>query len=145
MDASSIQISGSEIAGASPEALQGDGSFRLQFTRALILKTMTGSAEQTRWWQAGELLIGGVERVEGELPGVPAVCERGDIDDNQYTYRNMIPIPLKSRGQIRLELHLRDREEPLIVTGGTIELALRDTPKYIEHIRPATVRPEAIR
>ncbi|WPL19645.1 hypothetical protein Thiowin_04782 [Thiorhodovibrio winogradskyi] len=140
MDASSIQISGSEIAGVSQDAqLEGERNFRLQFTRALILKTMTGSAEQTLWWQAGELLIGEVEQIEGELPDGPFVCERSDIDDNQYTYRNMIPIPLKSHGRIRLELHVRDRDVPLVVIGATIELVLRDTPKYIEHIRPDTI------
>jgi hypothetical protein len=83
------------------------------------------------------LIINGVEQIDGELPDGPGVCETADIDDNQYTYRNMIPIPLESRGRIRLELHIRDRAEPLIISGETIALTLRDTPKYIEHIRPA--------
>ena len=144
MDASSIQIADSEIAGmssgaASPGDSSGtssdDASFCLHFTRALILKTMTGSAEQTLWWQAGDLRIGGVERVEGKLPQGHALCERGEVDDNQYTYRNMIPIPLKSRGHVRLELHLRDQQQPLIVAGRAIELVLRETPKYLRHLR----------
>jgi hypothetical protein len=132
LDASSIQIKDTEIAGAS----QQGGDFHLEFARALIVKTMTGSTEKTLWWQAGELIIGGVETVLGELPQRPTLCERGDIDDNQYTYRNMIPIPLTSHGRIRLELYLRERAEPLIVLGERIALKLRDTPKYIEHIRP---------
>lgn len=132
MDASSIQIAGSEIAGASWE----EGCFRLRFSRALIVKTMTGSAEKTLWWQAGDLVIDEVEDIQGDLPDGPGVCERGDIDDNQYTYRDMIPIPLESRGRIRLELHLRDRDQPLVVRGETLALALHETPKYIEHIRP---------
>lgn len=134
MNASSIQIKGTEIAGAS----HTKGTFRLPFRRALIVKTMTGSTEQTLWWQAGELTIGGVERVEGELPDDPAICARGDIDDNHYTYRDMIPIPLESRGQIRLLLYVQEREQPLIVTGDTIKLELRDSPKYIKHIRSPT-------
>jgi hypothetical protein len=151
LDASSIQIADSEIAGSTSGASSSDSSdafsslssgaageddsFCLHFTRALILKTMTGAVEQTLWWQAGDLRIGGVERVEGELPQSHALCERGEIDDNQYTYRNMIPIPLRSRGHIRLELHLRDQARPLIVTGRAIALVLRETPKYIRHIR----------
>ena len=135
MDASSIQIAGTELAGATWAA----GQVRVQLARALIVKTMTGSVEQTLWWQAGALVIGGVEEeppAEGldQLQG--AICERGDIDDNEYTYRNMIPIPLRSRGRIGLELHLRDGRQPLRVRGATIELKLRDTPKYIEHVRP---------
>lgn len=134
MDASSIQIAGTEVAGTS----QDDDAFRLHLSRALIVKTMTGSVEKTLWWQAGEILIGGAE-VDGELPATaPILCERGDIDDNQYTYRNMIPIPLESRGRIRLEFFFAGQDAPLIVTGETIRLDLRDTPKYIEHIRPST-------
>ena len=132
MDASSIQIAGSEFDGAT----QRDGIFRLRFTRALIVKTMTGSAEKTLWWQAGDLVVGGVEEIDGELPDGPGICEKADIDDNEYTYRNMIPIPLESRGRIRLELHARGSAEPVIVVGETVALELRDTPKYIEHIRP---------
>jgi hypothetical protein len=134
VDSSSIQIADSEIAGATLV----DGEFRLYFSRALIVKTMTGSVERTLWWQAGELVIGGVETASG-LPGAAqsASCDHGDLDANEYTYRNMIPVPLASRGTIRLELHVRERDEPLIVTGSTLRLELHATPKYIEHLRPS--------
>lgn len=132
MDASSIQIEGTEVSGITLEG----ACFRLHFSRALIVKTMTGSVEATRWWQAGDLVIDGVEQVEGGPCGGPALCERGEIDDNQYTYRNMIPIPLHSAGRIRLELYLRGQSRPLIVLGSSILLDLRDKPKYIEHLRP---------
>lgn len=130
MDSSSIQIADTEIAGATLV----EGEFRLHLARALIVKTMTGSVEQTLWWQAGALVIGTVNAASG-LPAEQARCERGDLDDNEYTYRNMLPIPLESRGRIRLELYLEARTEPLIVEGQTLRLELHDTPKYIKHLR----------
>jgi hypothetical protein len=132
MDSSSIDLKGSEI-----DALRlENGILRVHFSRAYIVKTMTGSQERTRWWQAGDLVIDGAE-VESPLPLTPLVCDGGDIDDNLYTYRDMIPIPLDSRGRTGCDLRFRDIDARLKVRGETLRLELADVPKYIEHIRPA--------
>jgi hypothetical protein len=65
----------------------------------------------------------------------PLVCGGGDIEENVYTYRDMIPLPLESRGRTRCALEFRDTDEKLIVNGETIRLEMADVPKYIEHIR----------
>ena len=131
MDSSSIELSGSEI-----ETIgYSDGRLCIHFSRALIVKTMTGSQERTRWWQRGDLVIEGAH-LEGGLPDGPLVCEGGDIDDNVFTYRDMIPVPLESRGRIGCELRFRARDDCLVATGETLRLTMVDVPKYIEHIRP---------
>lgn len=130
MDSSSIELPGSKI-----DAIELDeGVLRVRFSRAMIIKTMTGSTERTRWWQAGDLVIAGAE-VDGPLPEGPLVCAGGDLDENIYTYRDMIPIPLASRGQIRCTLRFDDGSPPLGVMGESVGLELLDVPKYIEHIR----------
>lgn len=63
------------------------------------------------------------------------VCDGGDIDENVYTYRDMIPIPLESRGQCRCDLKLRGSDARISAQGETIRLEMQAVPKYIEHIR----------
>jgi len=130
MDSSSIQLSGSEIERISLQ----DGCFRVVFSRAYIVKTMTGSAEKTLWWQAGDLVLEGAE-VDQPLPSGPAICDGGDIDENIYTYRDMIPIPLESRGRIGCDLKLRGSDARVLVRGETVRLEMAGTPKYIQHLR----------
>ncbi|MTW20554.1 hypothetical protein [Allochromatium palmeri] len=131
MDSSSIELKGSEIESID---LNGD-QLEIRFARASLIKSMTGSAERTRWWQAGRLLIEGVELAERPPEG-PLVCAGGDLDENIYTYRDMIPLPFESRGHIRCELHFEGTESRLRVIGTAARLTMLDTPKYIEHLRP---------
>ena len=130
MDSSSIELPGSEIERITLQ----DGCLRIHFSRAYIVKTMTGSTERTRWWQAGDLVMDEAE-VEGELPDGPFVCDGGDVDENIYTYRDMIPIPLDSRGRTRCDLRLRETDARVAVSARTVRLNMADVPKYIQHIR----------
>jgi hypothetical protein len=131
MDSSSIELPGSEIESVTLE----DEVLTIRFSRALIVKTMTGSVERTLWWQKGALILGGAE-VEGEMPPGPLVAAGGDVVENVYTYRDMIPIPLQSRGRARCDLRFRGREGHLRAQGESIRLEMEATPKYIRHIRP---------
>lgn len=131
MDSWSIELPGSEIEQISLE----NGCLRIRFSRALIVKTMTGSQERTRWWQSGDLVIDGAQPETG-LPRGPLVCSGGDLDENVFTYRDMVPIPLRSRGRIRCDLHFRGTDARLVVKGETLRLEMQDVPKYIEHERP---------
>jgi hypothetical protein len=137
LDSSSIRLPGSEIS----ELRFADGTLRVHFSRAYIIKTMTGSAEKTLWWQAGDLVLEHAELL-APLPEIAVeadaalICDGGDIDENVYTYRDMIPVPLESRGLCRCELKLRGRDEPVRAQGEVIRLEMEETPHYIEHIRP---------
>ena len=130
MDSSNIELPGSQIESIELE----DGVLRVRFSRAYIIQTMTGSRERTKWWQEGEMIMEGAE-VEGELPRGPLVCSGGDVGENVYTYRDMIPLPLESRGRTHCDLGFEDTEMRLKATAETVRLEMRETPKYIEHIR----------
>ncbi len=131
MDSSSIELPGSEI----EDIRLQEGCLRIRFSRAFIVKTMTGSQESTRWWQAGDLVMEGALS-EREVPKGPLVCDGGDLDENVFTYRDMVPIPLDTRGRTRCDLRFRGTYERLVVNGETLRLEMVDVPKYIEHIGP---------
>lgn len=130
MDSSTIELVGSRILGV---AVDG-GTVRVRFEPAYIVKSMTGSTERTRWWQNGELVLEGAE-VDGDLPPLPADCVGGDVGENVYTYRDMIPVPLRSRGQARCDLRVEGSEAHIRVAGSAIELRMEEVPRYIEHVR----------
>ncbi|OOZ35609.1 hypothetical protein [Solemya velesiana gill symbiont] len=131
MDSSSIDLPGSEVESIKIE----QDTVVLRFSRAIIIKTMTGSVERTRWWQAGELIFEGAE-VEGDLPDMPGICDGGDVGENIYTYRDMIPVQLESRGRAHCDLRFRDSDKKLVVQAEAVKLVMEDRPHYIEHIRP---------
>jgi hypothetical protein len=132
METSSIELSGAQI----DRIELVDGRLRLHFPRVKIIKTMTGSVERTRWWQAGDLVIDAAQPL-APLPQAPVVCAGGDIDENVYTYRDMIPIPLNARGRVGCDLRLADTEARISVRGEALRLEMEGVAKYIEHIRPA--------
>ena len=131
MDNSSIELAGSEIESVSVE---GD-SVRIIFSCAIIIKTMTGSVEKTKWWQKGALVFDGAS-LEGDLPPLPGVCAGGDLGENIFTYRDMIPVPLESRGQAHCDLRIEGAGDHIRVQASAVRLEMEDVPKYIEHIRP---------
>jgi len=131
LDSDSIELPGSEI-----DQIRLDGDqLRVHFSRAIIVKTMTGSNERTQWWQRCEMVIGCAE-VEGAIPGGPQVLTGGDVGENVYTYRDMIPIPLDSRGRVHCDLKFADGSQRLRAQGDSVRLEMEATPKYIRHIRP---------
>ncbi len=130
MDSSSIELKGSEI-----EKIETIGdTLKIYFSKAFIVKSMTGSIEKTRWYQAGFLIF---EKASVESqPAVPLTCAGGDVSENIYTYRDMIPVPLESHGQAGCNLYFEGSDERLIVQAASVRLQMLDVPKYIEHIRP---------
>ena len=131
MDASNIELPGCEVESLS----YSDGELRIRFSRAYVVKTMTGSVERTRWWQAGDLVVEAL-REAPEIPSGPLKVAGGDIYDNIYTYRDLIPIPLETKGRVGCKLRFQGVEAPLEVWGDRMVLEMRETPRYIEHIRP---------
>jgi hypothetical protein len=132
MDSSSIELPGSTI---KELRVEGD-TVRICFSPAVIIKTMTGSVERTKWQQSGELVFEGAE-LEGDPPGLPAVCVGGDVGENVYTYRDMIPIPLRSRGRAHCVFAVAGDDRKLRVRADGVHLELEAAPTYVEHLRPA--------
>jgi hypothetical protein len=136
MDSTSIELPGSTIAAVAIE----DGTVRIEFDPAYLIKSMTGSVERTRWKQKGALVFEGAALGEdGPLPRLPADCLGGDIGENVYTYRDMIPVPLNSRGHAHCALRLGDAV--LRVTATAVRLEMEGVPQYIEHLRPGQTLP----
>jgi hypothetical protein len=133
VDSIDIDLRGTEISGIELD----QGQLLIHFARAYLIKTLTGSAETTRWWQTGSLVIDGVEQVPTIPPG-SLVCLGGDLEDNIYTYRDMIPVPLESRGRIRCALRFAENAVQLVAEGTGIRLRLAGSPKYIEHLRASS-------
>lgn len=133
MDSTSIELRGSEISAIALDR----GQLRIHLARAYLIKTMTGSSEKTRWWQAGVLTIEDAD-AQTPPPDGPLICEGGDLDENIYTYRDMLPVPLASRGHIRCELRFQGVASPFIAQGSSVRLEMLETPKYIEHLRAGT-------
>ena len=132
MDSTTIDLPGCEIEAIILE----DDKLVIRFSRAYLVKTLSGSVERTRWWQAGSLIFDEAE-VEGVLPACPCVCDGGDVGENVYTYRDMIPVPLESKGRAHCALKLHGHAEPLRAQAGGVRLVMEDRPHYIEHLRPA--------
>lgn len=133
MDSTSIDLVGSSIAAVNVE---GD-TVRVRFEPAYLIKTMTGSVERTRWWQNGELVFSGAQLDEDQPPPpLPAECTGGDVGENVFTYRDMIPVPLESAGQAHCELRVQGSDTAIRVQGNAVSLQLEDVARYIEHLRP---------
>jgi hypothetical protein len=131
LDSSSIELIDSEIKNLTFQ----DKILRICFSKAYIIKTMTGSIERTRWWQTGELIF--TEAIiNSELPIGSLICAGGDIVDNLYTYRDMIPIPFAGRGNIQCALRFVNHVQLLSCSAQTVRLQLDGVAKYIEHVRP---------
>jgi len=132
MDSTSIELPGSKVT-----AVEIDGdTVRVVFEPAYLVKSMTGSVERTRWWQDGALVFEEA-RLDDEagLPEFPAECRGGDVGENVYTYRDMIPVPLASRGRAHCVLKFDD-ERLIRIEAGGVRLEMVAVPKYIEHLRP---------
>ena len=130
MDTTSIELVDSEI-----EAVLVEGNqIEIKFNRAYIEKTMSGSKEITRWWQAGSLVFGNAE-LTSDLPELPVICAGGDVGESVYTYRDMIPLPLKGAGRAHCDLKIKDSEQKIQVQAETVEMKMIDRPQYIKHIK----------
>jgi len=133
MESLSIELPGSEI----DTIGHRDGRLYIHFSRAYIVKTMTGSHERTLWWQSGHLVMEDARIESGDPPADPLICTGGDIDDNIFTYRDMIPVPLDTRGRTRCDLGFRGTDRRLVAGGTALRLEMTEVPKYIEHLRPS--------
>ncbi len=131
MDSTSIELPGSRIVAVTHSGDQ----VRVEFAPAFLIKRMTGSVECTRWRQDGALVFDAASLdAQTPLPALPGDCTGGDVGENIYTYRDMIPVPLASRG--RAHCILRAAGGEIRIDAAGVRLEMRDAPKYIEHIRP---------
>lgn len=131
MDSTSVELNGSTIGALS----QDDDLVRVTLAPAFLIKTMTGSDERTRWTQNLVLEFTDAEVVSGADIALPAQCQGGDVGENVYTYRDMIPVPLESRGRAHCLLRIQGSDQVLRVQAAGVKLIAEGRPEYVEHIR----------
>ncbi len=105
----------------------------LEFSKAILVKTMDGAVDKTQWRQAGNVTVENAE-IEGELSATACVVETADLIDNSYIYRDMVQLPFRTKGSVGFEVKFKGSNATLVVMGEQIELTLYDIPKYIKHI-----------
>jgi hypothetical protein len=106
----------------------------LGFSLVYLVKKIEGAFEDTLWKQAGDLIIFNAEIEEG-LPACPCEIDGGDLQDNIYTFRDMVPLPLKWRGATSCILRTRGGAGTLEISGDAMEMHLIGDPRYIGHIK----------
>ena len=109
----------------------GDG-LRIRLDEFFLYVALTGSEQQTKWRHAGSLIfeqaeIGAAVAAGGRLAG-------GDIQDNATTYRDRIPLPLDSRGQVGCILRFEDGGEPIEIRATRIRLETTGERRYVGHV-----------
>ena len=132
MDLTSIELPGSKITLVEATV---EGAVRIRLEPAYLIKTMTGSEERTKWWQNMELVFEEAEIIAGNDLPLPAMCAGGDLSENVYTYRDMIPVPLESRGFAACDFAFEGTDQHLQVRGSGVKLIEEGRAKYIEHLR----------
>ncbi len=97
-----------------------------------ILKSLAGSAEQTRWKQQGQLLITNAKtNFDQDLSGTIA---SGQLSHNAFVYRDEVPIPISIQGEISLQFTLEDSSLKLEITGDQASLHTEGLEKYVTHV-----------
>lgn len=120
------------------ERIERDGdTVRIHMREFFSFVSLTGSAQQTQWRQAGVLVLEGVEdHDEGsEIPNGALVILGGDVHDNAYTYRDLVPMPLDARGHVGYTLRIEGLEQPFALRGTRLRLDARGERRYVSHVQ----------
>lgn len=113
--------------------LTGD-TLRIHLREFFSFVSLSGSAEQTQWRQAGVLVIEGAE-IDDQLPSGTLMVTGGDIQDNAYTYRDRVPLPLDAHGQVGCTLHIEGIGAPVSTRGTRLRLETIGERRYVAHVR----------
>ena len=57
------------------------------------------------------------------------------MSENIYTYRDMVPVPLESRGRVGCDLALSGQNGRIRIEGEGIRLDMIQRARYVKHIR----------
>jgi len=129
MEQNSIDLTTSKIANVETD----DTTIRIIFEPAYILRTMTGAHEYSRWYQNGALVFEEAILISEPIADFPVICGGGDITENIYTYRDMMPLPLDSHGQVGCSLKLTDSDKTIEIQATKVRAEMIANAKYIEH------------
>jgi hypothetical protein len=126
-----LSFPGSEI----ERVVHEDSRVTVSFSPFYILVSLGGAEERTRWRQAGEMVIEDA-RIDDDFPRCPCVVAAGEFRNNMYLYKDLVPLPLDSRGDVACTLRFEGTDDSTTLSGSSIRLNPLGERKYIEHIRP---------
>jgi hypothetical protein len=86
---------------------------------------------QEKWWDG----FGNATLQEIKIE-FPVTCDGGDVGENVYTYRDMVPVKLESHGHAHCSLKVKDSDQLIVIEGHSIHMEMQKTPKYIKHYTP---------
>lgn len=92
-----------------------------------------GVDASTRWEVEASLLLRETES-GADLAGLSGRVTTARLRINQYTWVDVVPLPVDGPGLIRLELTVEGSESPLVVEAGSANFMPRGQEKYLEHI-----------
>jgi len=104
----------------------------LQLEPFLLLKSLAGSIDQTRWKQQGSLLIKNATLSgQSDLTGT---ISSGQLTHNAFVYRDEVPMPVSVQGEVSLRLNLENAEDELVIDCEQLVLQPHGLEKYVAHI-----------
>lgn len=120
---------------AQVERIERDGDIvRIHLSEFFSYVSLSGSSERTQWRQAGILVLDDAQ-VEDGLPDGPVALAGGDVHDNTYTYRDLVPLPLDARGRVGCTLRIEGRDEALVLQCTRLRLETLGERRYVAHVR----------
>lgn len=125
-----------QLPGAQLERIERDGDERitLHFSRVELIQEMEGAFEDSLWTQAIRLTLTDYE-IEGNLPECPCELLGGEMTNNIYTWRNLVPLPVRWRGAVACKLLVASDPNGCTIRANQMNLEQIDHPRYIKHIK----------
>ena len=111
----------------------GDERIVLAFSRVFLVQVMEGAFEDSLWTQAVRLTLEDCE-VEGELPACPCELLGGELTNNIYTWRNLVPLPIRWRGDTACKLVVAGSGATCTIRARRLSVEQIDHPRYLRHI-----------
>ena len=112
-----------------------DKNIELSYEDALIKKTMDDANEKTLWSQSGKLIFYNIEDTNNLINKRSAKIKIFEINDQTFTYRNMLMLPFKINAKCYVNISFYDeaKEEQIMKFSATKSLCVNDRiQKYIK-------------
>ena len=88
-----------------------DKNIELSYEDALIKKTMDDANEKTLWSQSGKLIFYNIEDLNNLTNRKSAKIKIFEINDQTFTYRNMLMLPFKINAKCYVNISFYDEEK----------------------------------
>ena len=115
-----------------------DKNIELSYEDALIKKTMDDANEKTLWSQSGKLIFYNIEDSNNLINKKSVKIKIFEINDQTFTYRNMLMLPFKINAKcyVNISFYDEEKEEQIMTFSATKSECINvGIPKYIKHIR----------